>query len=68
MKPGRLKAYISLTISLTGFLSLQVGIEDEGLEQNIRVVSEWLAQGLETSPTLRYHISNPRLSWEFSKL
>lgn len=58
----------SHTTSSPGFLSLQLGVEDEGLKQSIRVASELLAGSLHPSPTLRYHISNPGLSWEFTNL
>lgn len=68
MKLDRLNAWIPLTSTSLGFVSLQLGTEDEGLKQRISVASELLAGSLCPSPTLRYHISNPGLSWEFANL
>ena len=53
---------------LPGFLSVQLGTEEEGLKQSVRVASEPLSGSLHPSLTLRYHISNPGLSWEFTNL
>lgn len=66
MKLDRLNAGVPLTSTSLGFVSLQLGAEDEGLRQRVSVASELLARSLHPSPTLRYHISNPGLSWEFA--
>lgn len=68
MKLHRLNARIPLTSTFLGFVSLQLGTEDEGLKQRLSVASELLAGSLYPYPTLRYHISNPGLSWEFPNL
>lgn len=68
MKPETQKAWISLASSSPGFLSLELGTEVEGLEQNVRADSELLAGNLYPSAKLRYGISNPGLSWEFTNL
>lgn len=57
-----------MNLSFSGFISLKLRIDNEGLEQNARADSELLARNLHPSPTLRYHISNPGLSWEFTNL